>query len=305
MIKKIIIFIFVIFYIVIGYECSNRKEKAEKISVVASILPLKDFTRQVGGKYVDVEVLVPPGSSPHTYEPTPAQLKRLSKAKLLVLNGIGLEYWDDKVIKSVKNPDLMVIYTAEGLDIINELHPGKENSAEKHEHTGGNPHVWLDPINAIHQVEMICTALVKIKPEYRDYFVTNKDNFVKELRSLDEEFRARLKHFTSRNIITFHSGYDYFIRRYGLKKVAVLEEFPGKEPTPARLVSIIELVRKYNIKAIFAEPQFPTKIAEVISSECGIKVAYLDPLGKDQDYSYIKLMRYNFSQLERFLKYEK
>ena len=105
--------------------CANCSKKdtegdSEKIIAAASILPLVDFTEQIGGKYVEVEVLVPPGSSPHTYTPTPAQLQRLSRAKLLILNGVGLEFWAEKVIKGVENPDLMVVYTSEGLDIIDE-----------------------------------------------------------------------------------------------------------------------------------------------------------------------------------------
>jgi zinc transport system substrate-binding protein len=99
------------------------------LPVAASILPLADFARQVGGERVSVEALIPPGASPHTYELTPAQLQAVSRAHALVLNGVGLEYWADKVIAATDNPDLVVVTTSEGLDII----AGDEHAS------GGNP----------------------------------------------------------------------------------------------------------------------------------------------------------------------
>jgi len=291
-------------------QCSGKPkdEDSGKIIIAASILPLADFTEQIGGKYVDVDVLVPPGSSPHTYEPKPAQLKRLSRAKVLILNGIGLEFWEEKVVSSVNNTELLVIHTAEGLDIINEIHDEEENQEagdeheEEHSHSGGNPHVWLDPVNVIHQVERIYDVLVKINPGYTDYFTTNKNNYINALKSLDEEIKNKIEQISDKKIITFHSGYDYFIKRYGFEKVAVLEESPGKESTPAKITQVIQLIKKHNIKVIFAEPQFSPKVAQVIADESNAQIAFLDPLGKEKDYSYIKLMKSNLEQLEKFLK---
>jgi zinc transport system substrate-binding protein len=110
-----------------------------KLAVVASILPLADFARQVGGNRIDVVVLVPAGASPHTYEPTPAQLLAVARARVLVLNGVGLEFWAEKVISSAGNPDLKVVTVSEGVKII----------AGDPDEPGGNPHTWLSPVNAM------------------------------------------------------------------------------------------------------------------------------------------------------------
>jgi len=303
--KKLIIIIILSVLVVFSF-CTQKhsEEESDIILAAASILPLADFTRQVGGDVVRVEVLVPPGSSPHTYEPDLAQLELLSRAELLVLNGIGLEFWADKVIESADNPDMKVVYTAEGLEIFDTRHDEDEEEQEhgEHVHVSGNPHVWLDPVNAIHQVEKICEALIQVEPDSENYFKANKEEYINELKVLHEEIEKQTQLFSNKKVITFHAGFDYFIKRYGFEKVAVIEESPGREPTPSKVADIVELTKQHGVNVLFAEPQFPVKVAEVIAEECDARVAFLDPLGKEGDYSYIDLMRSNLRQLEKYLK---
>ena len=137
--------------------CGRQAEYGKqdtRLPVVASILPLADFARQVGGDHVQVEVLVPAGASPHTYELTPAQLKAVTRARVLVLNGVGLEFWADKVISSADNPNLIVVTASEGMKII---------SGDADE-PGGNPHTWLSPRKAMIQVEKIREAFTRADP---------------------------------------------------------------------------------------------------------------------------------------------
>ncbi|MFZ2097769.1 MAG: zinc ABC transporter substrate-binding protein [Anaerolineales bacterium] len=264
----------------------------DKVLVVASILPLADFAWQVGGDRVQVETLVPPGATPHTYELTPAQLKAISRARLLVLNGVGLEYWADEIVSAANNPDLVIVNTSEGLTIIASDEYG----------TGGNPHVWLSPLNALHQVEMIRDALIQVDPTGRDEYLTNADRYIGELQSLDREIREAVSTFSSREFIAFHVAWVYFARDYGLKQAAVIEATPGKEPSPAEIAEIFNTARAIGAKAIFAEPQFSSKAAEVIAEESGAQVLFLNPLGQPPDYRYIDLMRYNLSEIGKALK---
>jgi zinc transport system substrate-binding protein len=260
--------------------------------VVASILPLADFVRQVGGDRVSVETLVPPGASPHTYELTPAQLRAVSQGRVLVLNGIGLEYWADGMISAAENPDLIVVTTSDGLDIL----------AGEVRESSGNPHVWLSPLNAIHQVEAIRDALVQADPAGADAYRDNADRYIAELWALDREIRQAVGAFSSREFIAFHAAWVYFARDYGLEQAAVVESRPGQEPSPEEIAAIVETARRIGARAIFAEPQFSAKAAEVIAEESGARVLFLNPLGLPPDYRYLDLMRYNLAEISRALQ---
>ncbi len=262
----------------------------EEVLVVASIGPLGYFARRAGGDRVRVEVLVPPGGSPHTFEPTPAQLRLLQEADVLVLNGVGLEFWADKLIKSVDNPNLHVVTTAAGLDI---LQTGDEEDTEV-----GNPHVWLDPVNAAIQTMRIRDALVAVDPAGQPIYDAQTGAFIEELKALDREIMLTVDRFPTKKFIAFHAAWVYFARRYGLEQAAVVESTPGQEPSPADIALIVEVAREINARAIFAEPQLSPKAAQVIAEEAGLEVLFLDPLGTPPDYDYLRTMRHNLEQLK-------
>ncbi len=267
---------------------STRPEALEsKIQVVASILPLADFTRQVGGERVNVEVLVPAGASPHTYELTPAQLRAVSHAKVLVLNGAGLEFWANKVISSANNPNLVVVTLSDGLKII----------AGDRDEPGGNPHTWLSPINALKEVERICDVLIQVDPDGSAAYRANTEKYLSELRGLDADIRAAVSGFSSREFIAFHAAWTYFANDYGLEEVDVIEQRPGQEPSPAEISEIVRKAKGIKARAILAEPQFSSKAAEAVAEECGARVLLLNPLGEPPGYHYIDLMRFNLGQL--------
>ncbi|MCR4407669.1 MAG: metal ABC transporter substrate-binding protein [Anaerolineae bacterium] len=264
----------------------------DKLLIAASIAPLYDFSQQVGGDRVQVEMLVPPGASPHTYELTPAQLQTLSKARVLVLNGIGLEFWADDAVNAVNNHHLVVVDTSQGLTIL-------EGDSDEPK---GNPHIWLDPLNAIHQVERIRDALVQADPGGAEIYRANAERYIGELKTLDQEIRGRVATFSSKEFIAFHPAWVYFARRYGLEQVAVIETTPGKEPSPAEVAQIVKTARAIGAKAIFAEPQFSPKAAEVIAAESGAEVLFLNPLGDPPDFRYVDMMRRNLAEMEKALK---
>lgn len=271
--------------------CSRTNLPKGKMIVAASIPPLADFAKQVGGKYVDVTLLVGPGQSPHTYQIQPDQMRMLSEASVLVLNGVNLEFWADKAIDAANNPKLIVVKTADGLPTIDES-----------DHGGGNPHVWLNPIYAIHQVEMIRDAYIKADPKHAVQYKTNANAYINKLKQLDKDIRAEVKTFKQKQFVAFHSAWVYFAREYGLKQAAVIEESPGKEPTPVQIKHVVDTIKRIKAKAIFAEPQFSPKAAEVIASETGAKVLFLDPLGRPPHYSYISMMRYDVAEMAKALK---
>jgi len=263
-----------------------------RLPVVASILPLADFARQVGGDRVSVETLVPPGASPHAYELTPSQLRAVSQGRVLVLNGLGLEYWADEVISAAANPNLIVVTTSDGLDIL---------ANDDHE-SSGNPHVWLSPMNAVHQVEAIRDGLLEADPAGADIYRANADEYIAELQVLDLEIRQAVTAFSHREFIAFHAAWVYFARDYGLQQVAVVESRPGQEPSPEEIAAIVDTARKIGARAIFAEPQYSSKAADVIAEESGAQVLFLNPLGLPPEYGYLDLMRYNLGEMIEALK---
>jgi ABC-type Zn uptake system ZnuABC Zn-binding protein ZnuA len=278
---------------------------SDQLPVAVSILPLVDFTRNVGGHRIDITLLVPAGSSPHTYEPTPARARAIAHASVVILNGVGLEFWADKLIEASGNSDLIVVKTADGLEIIDdemdhEDHTGEGHGLSRH-HEKGNPHVWLDPINAIHQVERIRDALIQADPAGAEIYRTNATQYVAQLRELDGRIREKVDGLPNKKFISFHAAYSYLARRYGLEEAAVVARTPGREPSPREIAAIVKTAREVNVKVIFAEPQFPPKAAQVIAEECGAEVLFINPLGDPPDFVYLDTMEKNLHQLARAL----
>jgi len=280
--------------LLVGLACSPRTESG-KIKVVATIFPLADFVKNVGGDKVEVITLMSAGDSPHTWEPLPKQVKTIADAGLVVINGAGLEFWIEKVVETAGSPDLVVLDTSWIPAMEGALLAGEED-----EHEGVNPHIWLDPVLAQKQVEAIAQALILVDPQNKETYLENAAAYILELKTLDDDIRSTTESFSIRQFIAFHPAWTYFANRYGLVEAAVIEESPGQEPTSAWMEDVIDLARQIEVKAIFAEPQFSDKAAKTIAEACGAEVLFLDPIGGadlDGKDSYIELMRYNVEQM--------
>lgn len=285
----------------LGFAGCSQKASSEKLTVVATIFPLADFVKNVAGDKVDIVTLLRPGDSPHTYEPSSRDMKAVTRARLLVINGAGLDFWVEK-LKSAASDNLAVVDASLVLEQEGLLLSGDEHEDEADDHGGTNPHYWLDPVLAQKQVEAIASALAEADPDNGDFYLDNAAACVGELESMDEEIRETTGDFSSREFIAFHASWTYFANRYDLVEAAVIQEAPGKEPSVAYIKGVVDLAKSLKVKAIFAEPQFSTDAAEAIASDSGAKVLLLDPLGgpglKGRD-SYIALMRYNVAQMEK------
>jgi len=282
-----------------GMAC-KQEESSDRLTVVATIFPLADFVKNVAGDKVEVVTLLRPGDSPHTYEPTSRDMKAVDRARLLVVNGAGLDFWVED-LEAAASDNLVVVDTSDVLAEEGLLLYGGDHDDEG----GTNPHFWLDPVLAQKQVETIASALATADPGNKDFYLGNAATYIGGLKSLDEEIRDTTGEFSIREFISFHASWTYFARRYGLVEAAVIEEAPGKDPTPDEQRRIIDLARELNVKAIFAEPQFSTKVADAIAKDSGVKVLLLDPIGgpglKGRD-SYIALMRYDVGQMGKAMK---
>ncbi len=267
---------------------------AEKIKVIASIAPLYDFVKQVGGERAEVKLLLPPAASPHIYEPTPKVIKDVSDAKVFVKIGAGLEFWAEKIIKASGNKRLIIVDSSSGVSLIRKIHSHSSS---------GDPHIWLDPVIVSGIVTKIEKALIEADPQGAGFYKQNASIYKEKLSQLDKEISEKVKTFRIKEYVTFHPAWNYFSKRYGLRVAGVIEESPGKEPSPKHIAKIVREIKRLGSRVVFVEPQFNPKIAEAVAKESGAKVLFLDPIGGQKGReTYIDMMRYNISVMESVMK---
>lgn len=276
--------------------CGGPAATGGRPLVVTSVPLIYSLTVNVAGDAVRVEELLPPGASPHQTSFTPAQARLVAEADMLIINGAGLEFWVDDLVKSSGNPDLRVVVASKGVTL---LRPGEPTpipgSAGGGESTGGaDPHIWLDPANALVMVDNIRAALKALDPSGAAGYDRRATEYKARIRQLDGEIRAALAGVPRRDFVSFHSAFQYYARAYGLNQVAVIEEFPGKEPSPQYLTGVVDLVKKLGVKAVFSEPQFSPRPAEALAREAGVQVYEVDPEGSTLSATmYEDLLRHN------------
>ncbi len=231
---------------------------------VASFYPLYEFTLRVAGDRFEVQPLVPAGAEVHDYEPTPRDILLLRRARLLIYNGAGLEPWIGKLRPELPR-DVLLVNATEGLPLL------RFRGAV-------DPHVWLDPVLAQHQVERIQMGLSRVDPAGAETYRRNARRLQADLRDLHERFQERLARCHTRVFVTTHAAFGYLARRYGLQMVALTGISPETEPSPARLREALRLVRRYRVRVIYFESPSAARMAEALAREVGARTAVLHPL---------------------------
>ena len=278
------------------------------VIVVASIAPLAEFARAVGGERVRVETLAAPGQDPHQMELVPSQMVLLDRAGLLLLNGLGLEPYGPRLQSIAGGKGLRVLLVGEGLADPDEMHgrPVWKTGQPQPKDDGPyrlnfNPHVWLDPLLAVIQVARIRDALAEVRPEDGATFAAHAEGYIARLMALHASYVSALGGVRQRSFIAYHGAYVHLARRYGLTQIAVAAEGSEQEPSAARVAEVIKLARAMGATVIFAEPQFPSKATQTIAEEAGLRVDTLDPLGSG-GASYMDFMHANLRALSAALQ---
>ncbi|GJQ62150.1 MAG: cation ABC transporter substrate-binding protein [Melioribacteraceae bacterium] len=262
--KKIILF--VILLSVLGCETKDEKD-----TIFVSVLPIKYFAEQIVGDYAAVEVMVPPGMSPATYEPLPAQIVKLSRAKLLFTSGVPFEkVWIKKIESS--HPNLKIRASYDGI----QLHEGHSHGDEK-DHL--DPHLWTDPVFARQISQNIAQSLIELFPDHKSVFENNLKSLEIKLDSLDRQIKSILVDSDNTAFMIFHPALGYYAERYGLTQISI--EQHGKEPSPKQLRNLIKIARDKGISQIFVQEQFSRTVAESIAGEFDIPVNVINPLSDD------------------------
>lgn len=266
-----------------GGQQEAQVEEQSGVSVFVSIVPQTYLVEKIGGDRLDVDVLVPPGKSPATYEPTPNQMAALSGADVLFAIGVPFE---NAFLPTVKNSlkELKIVDTSAGIhrrsmDV--HHHEEEHHDEEAHEHGDAalDPHVWMSPVLAKVLAQNIFDTLVEIDPAGRDVYESGLNSLFEELDGLHSRISSELAPFEGSTLFIFHPALGYFADEYGLKQVAI--EAGGKEPSAAELTEIIEHARAEGVEVIFVQPEFSKESASVIAEAIGGQVVGLNPLNPD------------------------
>ncbi len=256
---------------------------ADRVPVFVSISPQKYFVQQIGKDLVDVQVMVPPGASPATYEPKPRQMVDLSKTRVYFAIGVPFENtWLKKI--AAANPGMKVFHMDDGIEKIpmathEHIKADEHRGAGAHGNIGLDPHIWLSPPLVKIQARTIMNALQTIDPAHQDLYETNSQQFIAQIDRLHDELKRIFAGKQGLQFMVFHPSWGYFAHAYGLKQVPV--EIEGKDPKPARLKALIKYAREKDINIIFVQPQFSSKSAELVARAIGGQVAFADPLAAD------------------------
>ena len=296
--KQIIIFglLFLLAGSMILAGCGAEKAKQdEKFRIVTSFYPMYIATMNIAQGIDGVEVInmtKPQTGCLHDYQLTPEDMKKLEKANAFVVNGAGMGAFLDKAVKQQKN--MKIIEASDGIELLRE--DGEDN-----------PHVWVSVTDAILQVKNIEKQLAEADPAHADAYKKNAQTYVEKLESLKKEMHAEIDGLPNRNIVTFHEAFPYFAKEFNLNIVGVIEREPGSQPTPQEIKETVKKIKELQVKALFAEPQYPADAAAVISKESGAKVYTLDPVvtGDAEDKAmdaYIIAMKKNAEVLKEALQ---
>ncbi len=270
--------------------CHAEKAGQFEPAVIAfvSVPPQAYLVERVGGDHVTVEVLVGPGQSPATFEPTPRQMTRLDEAQVYFRIGVPFENTLLPEVQAIY-PDLKVCDLREGIELL-EIEDGHQHRHEGDDRgvadesrqsrpTELDPHVWLDPDLVKIMARNTCDELCRLDSAHARNYRGNRDAFVVELDSLRSRIAALLAPHKGKSFFVFHPAYGYFGRAFDLRQVAI--EGDGKEPGAKELAALMERARADGAKVIFVQPQFSSKGAQAIADAIGATVVPIDPLARD------------------------
>lgn len=343
---------------------SGTAASGDKPRVAVSIFPLWDIVRRVAGDRLEVILVLPPGRSEHSYDPTPKEMAQVAKAKLGLSVGLGMDGWLEKIVRGAAGADVPIVQlgpkanprkmTAEevGEEAVEEAadhkdkpekdhdhdheekkgehhhdkdHDGREHddgdhapkpepkgaakdghdehAHHHHDHGAEDPHFWLDPTRMKMVVPTIVEALEKLDAAGAEGYKSRGKTVEAELDKLHAAIEAKSKAWTKKTIVTFHGSMGYYAERYGLRISAVIEPFPGKEPTARYVKDVLGAIEKSQAAALFSEPQLDRKPAQVIADQAKLPLFELDPIGGSTGVeTYEKLLEKNTDVLDKALK---
>jgi zinc transport system substrate-binding protein len=265
-----------IILLILFAACSSPEKSDNRPVISVSILPQKYMVERIAGDNFRINVLVPPGASPETYEPTPAQMQDVARSILYL--GVGYIDFERTLLDNIMraNNKLAVQNTAQGMEMI---------AAEVVEHGdhvhlyGVDPHIWLSVPGVRIQADNILNAIASVDPENKEYYFRNHQEFTRELDELHVIFTRTFNNVKRRTFLVYHPALGYFARDYGLNQIAVEQD--GKNPTVANMRKIVDLARREDLRDVLIQMEFERDNARAVARELGGDVILIDPLSED------------------------
>ncbi|QHS22481.1 zinc ABC transporter solute-binding protein [Virgibacillus sp. MSP4-1] len=300
-------------------ENQANKNHTDKISIYTTLYPIEDFTRKIGGEYVEVTNLLSDGMDPHTYEPTSKTIVEIAQSDLFMYSGAGLEAYAEKISKAVESEEVLIVEAAKDVGTVHHGH-GKEVTVSKpvheseeedshhnHQHGDKDPHVWLDPLRSIDIAETIKESLISVKPEHKKFFQKNFQELKANLEALDSKFHNVIRHADRKQFVVSHAAYGYWEEAYGIKQIGISGMNQNSELSQKELTNIINEVKEQQIDYLLFENTSVSNVAQLIKDEVGATVLPIHNLSvrtreeiQNQD-DYFSLMRKNLESLSTAL----
>lgn len=269
--------IFLAVFLIFGFSFAEVK-------IATTIKPLADIVKEVGKDKVNVSFIIPSNVNFHNYEYKPIDIKKVYESDLFIFIGYG-EPNITSLTKNLKKDKLMQITNLKGMILLKE-----EDHDEVH------PAVWLDPENAKVIAKAIMNFLIYKDRQNAQFYKANYLEFEKKVNEILNYGKTKLSSVKNKNFVSYHYEFPYFVKRFNLVYLAEIEMGHGREPTPKHLLEVIQKIKKYNVKAIFTSRQFLNlKTANIVISQTGAKVIFLDSMGETGNY--LDMMRYNINKV--------
>ena len=270
-----------------------------RLQVITTTVLLADLVKNVGGSRVEVRSIVPPGADVHSFQTTPTDSINISRAAVIVSNGLELDAFLEPVLRAASGAGTVHVVASEGLEGSIEGRPADEPQSPE-----GDPHYWQNPLLTIQSVERVRDSLAGVDPDHASEYRANADAYIQELLDLDRDIAQTLSQVRPerRHLVTFHDAFRHFGWRYGWQVSSFVSSDAG-DVIPAAIVAVLDRVADGGLPAVFVEPQFRSEVIERAAQDAGVAVGtiYSDVLDENVS-TYIEMMRANARTLAEYLR---
>lgn len=291
--------------------CQTTVQVEDKPQIMVSLFPQYDIIRQIAQDKVEVELFLPAGSEPHSYEPSASTLMKIVEADLFVYSSDELEPWVKRLVEGNASEDLIVLDASNGITLLEADH-GHEGEDEDEEELAFDPHYWLDPQNMIIMSESIRDALIEIDPENEAFYIENANSYIASLKELDSNWQDLFDRAQLNQIIYGgHFAFGYLSHRFGLEILSPYSGYaPDAEPSAQALAGLMDVLAEKEINVIFYEELIDPRVARIIAEQAKVKIEVLHGahnLNAEEmqaGWTYVSIMEDNIEKLKEALRYE-